>query len=216
VVDDPASSTVARALADRAWWLADRPSDRLAAAQHFGLARAAATDAGFGSIAREVAAFEAGEVDLAGDRDGALALLETLGPGLVVGPVPRGLPPVYRQLVTLPPGAAVDLPVLEAESLLFAARHGRPVVNGAGAFTPLYTATLDRQVRNHWLRRTPEDVDATRPAEFLRRAFDARYVIVPSGRRHGLWPLAFAFDRARGFHLVAEAEDGDRIYEIVQ
>ena len=145
-----------------------------------------------------------------------LAMLETLGPGIQVRPVAPGLPPVYARLLTLPPGAAVDLPVIEPETLLFAARHGRPVVNGAGAFTPLYTATLDRNVRNHWLRRVPADVDASKPAEFLRRVFDARYLILPTGRRHGLWPLAFAFDRSRGFRLVAEAEDGDRIYEIVR
>ena len=145
-----------------------------------------------------------------------LALLETLGPGMQVRPVAPGLPPVYERLLTLPAGAAVDLPVLEPETLLFAARHGRPVVNGAGAFTPLYTATLDRHVRNHWLRRVPEDVDASKPAEFLRRAFDARYLILPTGRRHGLWPLAFAFDRSRGFRLLAETADGDRIYEIVR
>ena len=145
-----------------------------------------------------------------------LALLETLGPGIQVRPVAPGLPPVYARLLTLPTGAAVDLPVLEPETLLFAARHGRPVVNGAGAFTPLYTATLDRHVRHHWLRRVPESVDASKPAEFLRRAFDTRYVILPTGRRYGLWPLAGAFDRSRGFRLVAETEDGDRIYEIVR
>jgi hypothetical protein len=145
-----------------------------------------------------------------------LAILETLGPGLSVRAVAPGLPPVYERLLTLPPGAAVSLPVLDPESLLFAARHGRPVVNGAGAFTPLYTATLDRNVRNHWLRRVPEDVDASKPAEFLKRTFDTRYLILPTGRRHGFWPLAFAFDRSRGFRLVAETEDGDRIYEILR
>ena len=146
----------------------------------------------------------------------SLAILETLGPGIQVRPVAPGLPPVYKRLLALPPGAALDLPVLEPETLLFAARHGRPVVNGAGAFTPLYTATLDRHVRNHWLRRVPADVDPSKPAEFLRRAFDTRYLLLPTGRRHGLWPLAFAFDRSRGFRLVAEAEDGDRIYEVVR
>jgi hypothetical protein len=146
----------------------------------------------------------------------ALALLETVAPGPVVRPVPAGLPPVYEHLRTLPPGAALDLPVLQPDTLLWAARHGRPVANGAGAFVPLYTATLDRQVRNHWLRRVPEDVDSSKPAEFLRRAFDTRYVILPTGRRHGLWPLAFAFDRSKGFRLVAEVEDGDRIYEVVR
>ena len=145
-----------------------------------------------------------------------LALVETLGPGLVVREVPKGLPPVYAHLLTLPPGAALDLPVLDAESLLWAARHGRPVVNGSGAFSPLYTATLDRYVRRHWLMRIPEDVDTSKPTEFLRRVFDARYVIVPVGRQPGRKALAAAFDRSRGLRQVAEVADGDRIYEIVE
>jgi hypothetical protein len=144
-----------------------------------------------------------------------LALLETIGPGLVVRAVPRALPLVYAHLLTLPAGAAVDLPVLDAESLLHAARHGRPVVNGSGAFSPLYTATLDRHVRRHWLGRVPEDVDASKPAEFLKRAFDARYLIVPVGRDPRLKSLAAAFDRSRGFRLLAEVADGDKIYEIL-
>jgi hypothetical protein len=145
----------------------------------------------------------------------ALAFLETVGPGLEVRAVPSGLPPAYAHLLTLPPGAALDLPVLDPESLLHAARHGRPVVNGAGAFSPLYTATLDRHVRRHWLRRAPEDVDASKPAEFLRRAFDARYLIVPVGRQPRLKALAAAFDRSHGFQLLAELPDGDKIYAIL-
>ena len=70
VVDDPAASAVALALADRAWGLATRAADPIAAAEHFALSRAAAVRAGFGSIGREVAAFEAGELDLAGDATG--------------------------------------------------------------------------------------------------------------------------------------------------
>ena len=42
VVDDPAASAVALALADRAWGLATRAADPIAAAEHFALARAAA------------------------------------------------------------------------------------------------------------------------------------------------------------------------------
>ena len=145
-----------------------------------------------------------------------LAVLETLAPPLAVREVPRGLPSAYVRLLSLPPGAALDLPVLEPDTLLWAARHGRPVVNGTGAFTPLYTATLDRQVRNHWLRRNPGDLDASKPTEFLRRVFDARYVILPTGRRPDLWDLSAAFDRSPAFRLAAEAEDGDRIYEIVR
>ena len=75
VVEDPAASAVAMALADRAWGLATRSADPLAAARHFELARASAERAGFASMALEVQAFEAGELDVAGDTARALDLL---------------------------------------------------------------------------------------------------------------------------------------------
>ena len=75
VVDDPAASSVALALADRAWGLAVRPADPADAARHFELARIAAERAGFASMALEVAAFRAGELDLAGETDEALVVL---------------------------------------------------------------------------------------------------------------------------------------------
>ena len=146
-----------------------------------------------------------------------LALLETFGPGLRVRPVAPGLPPVYERLLTLPPGAALDLPVLEPETLLFAARHGRPVVNGAGGLQPAgdgHPGSCGPTPLAAEGARRPDD--ASKPARFLRDGFDARYLILPTGRRYRLWHLASAFDRSRGFRLVAEAEDGDRIYEIVR
>jgi hypothetical protein len=75
VIEDPASSAVALALADRAWGLATRAADPIAAAERFALARAAAEQAGFGSMAREVAAFQAGELDIAGESERAVGLL---------------------------------------------------------------------------------------------------------------------------------------------
>jgi predicted ATPase len=75
VIEEPAASDVAAALAERAWGLATRADDPCRAARHFELARAAAERAGFRSLALEVEAFRAGELDLAGDRDIALDLL---------------------------------------------------------------------------------------------------------------------------------------------
>jgi hypothetical protein len=43
-----------------------------------------------------------------------------------------------------------------------------------------------------------------------------RYVIIPAGRKPGLRALAAAFDRSRSFRFVAEARDGDRLYEAVR
>jgi predicted ATPase len=82
VIDDPAASDAAVALAERAWALASRADDALAAARHFELAAVAANRAGFGSLALEVAAFRAGELDLAGERQAALdALADVLRRG---------------------------------------------------------------------------------------------------------------------------------------
>ena len=72
VADDPAASDAAVALAERAWGLAARAEDPLAAAGHFERAAAAAERTGFGSLALEVTAFRAGELDLAGQRQAAL------------------------------------------------------------------------------------------------------------------------------------------------
>ena len=101
------------------------------------------------------------------------------------------------------------------ESVLWAARHGRPVLNGIGAFGPAQTMVLDRYIQNHWLAGCPDDIDTSRPTPYLLGRFPVRYVIVPVGRVAGLRPLAAAFDRSRTFRLAAEAADGDRIYEVV-
>jgi hypothetical protein len=75
VVDDPSASSIALALADRAWGLAVRTGDPSAAARHFERARIAAERAGLRSMALEVAAMRAGELDLAGATDEALVVL---------------------------------------------------------------------------------------------------------------------------------------------
>jgi hypothetical protein len=142
----------------------------------------------------------------------ALAVAESLGRAPAVRPTAPGVPPAYAILSGLPRGPILDLPVLNEDTLLWAARHGLPVVNGDGAFTPPDTATLDREVRRHWLAFAPDDLDASKPAALLER-FHVRYVIVPRGRLHGLRALANAFDRSRAFAFVAEAPDRDRIYE---
>jgi hypothetical protein len=78
VVDDPNASSPAIALAHRAWGLAIRPADHREAVRHFDCARVAAERAGFASLALEVQAFGAGELDLAGDRDEALQQAATV------------------------------------------------------------------------------------------------------------------------------------------
>ena len=144
-----------------------------------------------------------------------LAVLETMTDAPRLRAIPPGLPPAYALLATLPPGPILDLPVFADESVLWAARHGRPVLNGIGAFAPAQTMVLNRYIENHWLAGAPADIDRSRPTPYLLERFPVRYVIVPIGRVAGLRPLAAAFDRSRRFRLAAEAADGDRIYEVV-
>ena len=144
----------------------------------------------------------------------AVAMVETLTPPPDLRAVPKGVPPAYESLASLPPGAILEVPLFAPDAVLWAARHGRPVLNGAGAFAPVQTIVLERYIRNHWLEAVPADVDASRPTPYLLDRFPVRYVILPTGRMANLEGLAAAFDRSRTYRLVAVAADGDRIYEV--
>jgi hypothetical protein len=144
----------------------------------------------------------------------AVAIVETLTPPPDLRAVPPGVPPAYEALALLPPGAILEVPLFAPDAVLWAARHGRPVLNGAGAFAPVQTIVLERYIRNHWLEAVPADVDTSRPTPYLLDRFPVRYVILPTGRMANLEGLAAAFDRSRTYRLVAVASDGDRIYEV--
>jgi hypothetical protein len=144
----------------------------------------------------------------------ALAMVETLTPPPDLRPVPPGVPPAYERLASMPPGPILEVPLFAPDTVLWAARHGRPVLNGAGAFAPVQTIVLERYIRNHWLETVPADVDTERPTPYLLDRFPVRYVILPTGRMANLEGLAAAFERSRTFRLVAVASDGDRIYEV--
>ena len=145
-----------------------------------------------------------------------LAMGETMTDAPRLREVRPDVPAAYRMIAEMPPGPILELPVFAEESVVWAARHGLPVVNGLGAFAPAQTLVLDRYIQNHWMGLPPEDVDASRPTPYLLARFPVRYLIVPIGRVEGLRPLAAAFDRSRTFRFVAEAPDGDRIYEVVR
>jgi hypothetical protein len=105
--------------------------------------------------------------------------------------------------------------VYSEHTLLWAARDERPTLNGQGsAFVPLETFRLARVVENHWVKRTPGDVDASRPTRLLVERTPVRYVIVPCGRNAHYGPLARAFGSSRVFELAGEAADGDRVYAL--
>jgi hypothetical protein len=144
----------------------------------------------------------------------ALALVETLTAPPDLRAVPPGVPPAYERLASLPPGPILEVPLFAPDAVLWAARHGRPVLNGAGAFAPVQTIVLERYIRNHWLETVPLDVDRERPTPYLLDRFPVRYVILPTGRLAHYEELAAAFERSRTFRLVAVASDGDRIYEV--
>jgi hypothetical protein len=145
----------------------------------------------------------------------AIAVGETLSPGPYLNKVPRGVPEAYEFLERMPRAAVFEVNVFSPEALIWAARHGRPVVNGFGAFTPPAHLLLHIAVENHWLSEPPEDVDRSKPARVLGARFpDVRYLIVPAGRSPELGRLAVALERSKTFALLAEFADGGRIYEI--
>jgi hypothetical protein len=144
----------------------------------------------------------------------ALGILETLAPPPGVRSFPSGIPPVYELTFALPPGVLLEVPPFEPDTLLWAARHQRPVANGAGAFAPSRSLLLERYIQNHWIARVPRSIDDSPPTDLLLNAFDVRYVVLPVGRRPGFAPLARAFDGSHIFAAVGTAPNGDRVYEI--
>ena len=144
-----------------------------------------------------------------------LAVAETLSPPPLLRAIPAGVPPAYEMVRALPPAPILEVPVFAPYTLVWAARHGLPVVNGQGsAFVPAGTRIVARLVENHWVRHVPADLDASKPALYLADVFPSLYVIVPAVREPAFRALAAAFDRSRLFAPVAEAPDGDRIYEL--
>lgn len=143
-----------------------------------------------------------------------IAIGETLGPPPDIRAVPAGIPLVYQLLERLPPGPILEVPVDDPLAMLWAARHGRPVVNGVCSFVPPRTALLQLVIRHQWLKRVPEDVDASEPTRLLKEDFGIRYLILPIRRHPHLRRLVAPFERSRSFALVAETANGDRLYSV--
>jgi hypothetical protein len=145
-----------------------------------------------------------------------VAVAEVLAPPLQhVRSVPPGVPPVYELLAEMPPGVILEIPPSAENAMLWAARHGLPVVNGDGAFAPPYPQALDRFMKKHWLQGEITDIDESRPMPFLVQRIGPRYLILPVGREPGLSHLIEPLGRSRHFRLVATARDGDLLYESV-
>ncbi len=150
----------------------------------------------------------------------ALGLLEVASPGPGLRPWPRGVPPVYELLALNPDGAVLEVPLEARETMIWAARHRRPIVNGAGGVCPKVHCLLERAIQRHWIRAAREapeylDVDASRPTALLQE-FPVRYLIIPSGRTPELLPLRRAFLRSRLFVPLEVASDGDVLYQVTR
>jgi hypothetical protein len=143
-----------------------------------------------------------------------MAIGETLGPAPRLRAVPPGIPAAYRALEGLPPGPILEVPLDEPLAMVWAARHGRPVVNGVCSFLPARTALLQLVIRHQWLKGVPEDVDESEPTRLLKEDFGVRYLVLPIQRHPHLRRLAAAFDRSRSFAIVAETANGDRVYSV--
>jgi hypothetical protein len=123
------------------------------------------------------------------------------------------VPPAYDYIRGLPRAPTLEIPLYAPETLLWAARHGLPVVNGQGsAFVPLEMRLHAQAIENWWIKQTPESVDETRPTERLSAHYERLYVIVPARRKPELARLAAAFDRSRLYRRLAVMPDGDRVY----
>jgi hypothetical protein len=149
-----------------------------------------------------------------------LGFVEIAGPGPGLRPLPRGIPPVYELLARHPQGAVLEVPLEARETMIWAARHRRPIVNGAGGVCPKVHCILERAIQRHWIRAAREapeflDIDSSRPTAILQE-FPVRYLIVPSGRMPELLPLRRAFERSQLFAPLGVASDGDVLYQVIR
>jgi hypothetical protein len=144
-----------------------------------------------------------------------IGLAEVLSPGAAVRDIPAGVPAIYGALDSLPAGAVLDIPVEAPDAMIWAARHGKPVINGRGGVAPGAHHRLEQWMRRDWLRPIEDgqrpELDDTRAMRQLLR-MPAAYVIVPSGRLPSLAPLEEGFDRSRFFERVAGAPGSDVLY----
>jgi hypothetical protein len=126
-------------------------------------------------------------------------------------PQPFPVPPVYKYVATLPPGAILSLPdyartdlwFLEADYQYFSTAHWHPAVNGdAREFPPRFIDVSER------MKRFP-DPDA---AETM-RATGVKYVVLHAGQRNGE-PLLAPAGASPDFRLRARF-DRDYLFEVV-
>ena len=124
-----------------------------------------------------------------------LALLEADTPPHRRVRVPHEMPPVYASFRALPPGAVLELPIgIEADSFRqwWSLHHGRPIVNGVGAFMPDRYVRLMRLVDREWTAPGPGTLEDPAALRFLKHQFPIAYVIVHAEAPHALRAAAAA------------------------
>jgi len=144
-----------------------------------------------------------------------LGTLETVTPPDDFFDVAPGVPPVYEEVLKLPPGPILDIPPYEASPLIWAARRGFETVNGGGAFIPAITNRIETTIQNHWLTDSYQPVDESKATAILLHETSMRYLILPAGRRGGLAPLIERFEESRCFRPLGVYRS-DRLYEAVR
>ena len=109
--------------------------------------------------------------------------------------VPAAPPGVYARLRALPPGALLELPIgFEEDSRRqwWSMHHGRPTVNGVGAFMPDRYVHLMRLVQKEWMGGRPATLEDTAALRYLKHQFPIRYVIVHADAPESLRAAASA------------------------
>ena len=144
-----------------------------------------------------------------------LAGLETFAPANDFFRVAPGVPPVYEEVLKLPPGPILEVPPYEPTPLIWAARRGFETVNGGGAFIPALTTRIETTTQNHWLTDSYQPIDESKATGILLNETATRYLILPAGRRGGLDPLIQRFSECRCFKELGVYQS-DRLYEVVR
>lgn len=143
------------------------------------------------------------------------ALAETIQPA--PARISRALeaPPAYALLASAGPGAVLELPCdinTDSDWQWASIVHGRPIVNGRGAFCPDTYNRLHRLIRTEWNTQPTRPLTETPSFGFFLARFPIRYVIV-----HPNTPGRIARNveaTPDHFQPLGVAADGARVYRL--
>jgi hypothetical protein len=145
----------------------------------------------------------------------SLGLIESVTPRNDFFEVPKGVPPVYEAVLSMPPGPVLEVPPYQASPLIWATRRGFETLNGGGAFIPALTTRIETTTQNHWLLDTYELIDESKAAGILLNETSMRYLILPAGRSGGYEPLVQRFRESRCFKEIG-VYAGDVLFEALR